>query len=188
MAADGTLAMDILFNATGWQQIPTFLNQANLLQKSSAAKFGRDENAVPNDMWSIIVPVGSVFWIASQTAPGGYLICDGSVISRADYADLFAVIGETFGAGDGSTTFALPDLRAAFIRGAGSQNGYSAVFGEKQDATFTAIYGYQGPNYGNADKTTSTGDGTWGVGSTALSGTNVYVRPFNIALTPIIKY
>ena len=47
------------------------------------------------------------------TAPTGHLICDGSLVSRTTYSDLFGVIGETFGAGDGSTTFALPTLTAA---------------------------------------------------------------------------
>ena len=135
------------------------------------------------------VPVGSVFWLAAQTAPEGYLICDGSAVSRTEYADLFAAIGTTFGTGDGSTTFSLPYLQAAFIRGAGSQDGYSATFGQKQEATRfpelkavpTSIFDYY------SDKSTSINSQS--IQNFGSNNVNVYaVRPYNIALTPIIKY
>lgn len=57
------------------------------------------------------VPVGVVSDFAGSSAPEGYLICDGSSISRTTYSALFNAIGTNFGAGDGSTTFNLPDLR-----------------------------------------------------------------------------
>ena len=63
------------------------------------------------------VPSGTVHLFATTTAPSGYLECDGSAVSRTTYADLFAVIGTTWGAGNGSTTFNLPDLRGEFVRG-----------------------------------------------------------------------
>ena len=63
------------------------------------------------------VPSGTVHLFATTTAPSGYLECDGSAVSRATYADLFTVIGTTWGAGNGSTTFNLPDLRGEFVRG-----------------------------------------------------------------------
>jgi microcystin-dependent protein len=50
-------------------------------------------------------------------APAGWLVCDGSLKLRATYAALFAAIGVLYGAGDGATTFALPDLRGEFLRG-----------------------------------------------------------------------
>ena len=53
-----------------------------------------------------------------QTAPAGWLGCDGSAVSRTTYADLFAVIGTTYGQGDGSTTFNLPDLTGRVVLGA----------------------------------------------------------------------
>lgn len=57
------------------------------------------------------VQVGTLFAFAGDTAPAGYLLCDGSAVSRTTYANLFTVIGVTYGAGNGSTTFDLPDLR-----------------------------------------------------------------------------
>lgn len=57
-----------------------------------------------------LVPVGSIQAFAGSSAPDGYLWCRGQAVSRTTYADLFAVIGTTYGAGDGSTTFNLPNL------------------------------------------------------------------------------
>ena len=54
--------------------------------------------------------IGTVNMYAGATAPRGWLLCDGRAVKRTDYAALFAVIGETYGAGDGSTTFNLPDF------------------------------------------------------------------------------
>ena len=64
-----------------------------------------------------LVPAGTVLAFAASTAPSGYLECDGAAVSRATYSALFAVIGTTYGTGDGSTTFNLPDLRGEFVRG-----------------------------------------------------------------------
>ena len=55
-------------------------------------------------------PAGIIMPFAGTVAPQGYLLCDGSAVDRTTYATLFGVIGTTFGAGDGSTTFNLPDL------------------------------------------------------------------------------
>jgi len=67
--------------------------------------------------------VGQIAYFATAVPPNGWLACDGSNVSRTDYADLFGVIGTTFGIGDGSTTFTLPDLRGEFIRGWDSGRG-----------------------------------------------------------------
>lgn len=60
---------------------------------------------------------GSISAFARSSAPTGWLKCNGAAVSRTTYAALFAAIGTTFGAGDGSTTFNLPDLRGEFVRG-----------------------------------------------------------------------
>lgn len=59
-------------------------------------------------------------------APSGWLLCDGSAVSRTEYATLYAAIGDTWGAGDGSTTFNLPDLRGRAPIGAGTGSGLTA--------------------------------------------------------------
>jgi len=63
------------------------------------------------------VPTGGMVFYGAAAAPTGFLLCDGSLVSRATYATLFGVISTTYGAGDGSTTFKLPDLRGAFPMG-----------------------------------------------------------------------
>lgn len=64
-----------------------------------------------------VTPAGSIMAFAASSAPTGWLICDGSAVSRTTYATLFGVVGTTWGAGDGSTTFNVPDLRGQFLRG-----------------------------------------------------------------------
>ena len=66
---------------------------------------------------SAAVPTGVVQAFAGSTTPQGWLLCDGSAVSRTDYAALYAVIGTTYGAGNGSTTFNLPNLTDRFIEG-----------------------------------------------------------------------
>jgi microcystin-dependent protein len=61
--------------------------------------------------------VGTIKPWGKATAPNGYLLCDGSAVSRTTYADLFGVIGTTYGTGDNSTTFNVPDLQGKFPQG-----------------------------------------------------------------------
>lgn len=81
-------------------------------------------------------PVAVVLPYAGATAPTGWLLCDGSAVSRTVFASLFASIGTTYGSGDGLSTFNLPDMRGVFVRGAGSQTisgqTYTGTLGTKQ--------------------------------------------------------
>jgi len=72
------------------------------------------------------VPVGAMFIWLTDTAPNGWLLCYGQAISRTTYAKLFSLIGTTFGVGDGSTTFNLPDLRGRIAVGQDDMGGTSA--------------------------------------------------------------
>ena len=65
-------------------------------------------------------PVGSIQAYGGATAPWGWLLCQGQAVSRATYAELFGVIGTSFGSGDGSTTFDIPDMREVVPVGAGT--------------------------------------------------------------------
>lgn len=85
-------------------------------------------NNFVGDMW---MPTGSVIPYAGESAPDGWLLCDGAAVSRTTYAALFAVIGTTFGSGDGSTTFNLPDLRGRVAVGVTSD----ANLGQTEGAT-----------------------------------------------------
>jgi microcystin-dependent protein len=73
---------------------------------------------------TLSVPIGSIILHGLATAPNaGWLYCDGSAVSRGTYSVLFSVIGSTYGPGDGSTTFNLPDLRSRVPAGAGAAAG-----------------------------------------------------------------
>lgn len=74
----------------------------------------------------IPIPAGSLIPFAGSTAPNGYLLCFGQLVSRTTYSDLFAAIGVTYGAGDGSTTFQLPDVRGRVISGFDAMGGNAA--------------------------------------------------------------
>lgn len=63
------------------------------------------------------MPAGTVIAFAGSAAPEGFIVCNGALIDRTTYADLFAAIGTLYGEGDGSTTFALPDLTDRMIQG-----------------------------------------------------------------------
>ena len=97
-------------------------------------------------------PVGSVKMYAGSTAPSKWLFCRGQAISRSTYAKLFDVIGTTYGAGDGSTTFNLPDLRDRMPIGVGNLYALNAKGGSKD-----AIVPYHLHSYSYAKAAT---DGT----------------------------
>ena len=72
------------------------------------------------------LPVGMITPFAGSAAPTGWFLCSGQAVSRTTYASLFAVVGTTYGAGDGSTTFNLPDLRGRTIAGIDNMGGTDA--------------------------------------------------------------
>jgi microcystin-dependent protein len=141
------------------------------------------------------LPSGAVIYVAMNTAPTGYLKANGALVSRTTYAALFAAIGTTFGVGDGSTTFALPDLRGEFIRGwsDGRAVDTGRVFGSAQsDLLRDHTHNYFAPSVSASmesgasntvlsSTTTATGNPNGGLGGTET-------RPRNIAMLACIKF
>lgn len=74
--------------------------------------------------------IGEIIEYAGESIPGGYLVCDGSAVSRTEYSELFDVIGTLYGSGDGSTTFNLPDLRGRVVTGLNTTNSNFNVLGK----------------------------------------------------------
>ena len=109
------------------------------------------------------MPSGAVMYFAMQAAPAGWLKADGSAVSRTQYPALFAAIGTTYGAGDGRTTFNLPDLRGEFVRGwdGGRNIDQGRAFGSAQGDAIRNITGSidTGSNSGHQlfDEATVTG-------------------------------
>lgn len=94
--------------------------------------FDEDGNLIVADPNLAIVPVGGLVPFAGANAPSGYLLCDGSQVSRVTYKSLYDVIGTTYGVGDGSTTFTVPDLRQRFplgVAASGTGNALGATGG-----------------------------------------------------------
>ncbi len=134
-------------------------------------------------------PAGAVMAFAMVTAPDGWIKCNGAAISRTTYDRLFLAIGTTFGAGDGSTTFNLPDLRGEFVRGFDDGRGVDAnrVFGSQQADELKShkhsvgfAWGTVGGAFGNSPHTAGS---TW---TSSTGGTET--RPKNVALNYCIKF
>ena len=109
-----------------------------LIKKDGFCRSGIEELGLGETPAVDGVPIGIVNPYAGLTIPTGWLLCDGSAVSRATYAELFTAIGIIYGVGDGSTTFNLPDLVDQFIRG-GTPDGVAN--GDKTklpDIAFTA--------------------------------------------------
>ena len=141
-----------------------------------------------------LLPAGAVMPFAMSSAPSGWLAADGAAVSRTDYSALFAAIGTTHGAGNGSTTFNLPDLRGIFVRGSGSQtisgDTYSGTFAAKQQDEFKS-HTHTYTRYAQIITRQGGGDNnvwaaTAGVATSATGGTET--RPANIALLYCIKF
>lgn len=148
---------------------------------------------------------GVVLPYAGSSAPAGWLLCDGSAVSRTTYADLFSVIGTTFGAGDGSTTFNLPDPRGRGVIGAGQGSGltnralgatggaetHTLAESEIPSHTHTATLKDAGSAANGAFGRLSGGGGTHNNGATTNAtgggGAHNNMQPF-LALNLIIKY
>lgn len=147
---------------------------------------------------SILVPVGCVQAFAGTTIPTGWLLCDGSAVSRTTYANLFAVIGTTYGAGDESTTFNVPNLVDKFVEG-------SATAGTEKSAGLPNItgrvgtgetYQFEGAFYngGSQPGLTASGGQTDGTAlfdasrSNSIYGSSDTVQPPALTMQYIIKY
>lgn len=110
----------------------------NILKRYTGTNWEAVSGAITGDT----LPIGAIVAYSSNNAPTNWLICDGSAINRVTYADLFSVIGTTYGAGDGTTTFNLPNAKGKVITGLdSSQTEFNAIGktgGEKTHQLTTA--------------------------------------------------
>lgn len=183
-----------------------------------ATKYIRSVNSITPDasgnvqLGNVGAITGKIEWFAFKTVPTGYLVCNGASVSRTTYANLFAVIGTTFGKGDGSTTFKLPDLRDRYIIGDNTK-GIGTYIAEQLPNILGVCGSNSGPDALVGDMTTATGafsDSTrrsYSEGTYAISGArtltildfkasnsnstytnNGHVYPLSLVLLPCIKY
>lgn len=136
---------------------------------------------------------GQVVFMASATIPSGWLECNGATVSRTTYATLFAAIGTAYGAGDGATTFQLPDLRGEFIRGADRGRGVDtgravASFQADEIKSHTHITPIYDPDEGEISQVGG-GRAEGAVNNKATQATGgAETRPRNVAMVACIKY
>lgn len=116
------------------------------------------------------VPTGGMMMWGTATAPTGYLLCNGAAVSRSTYSALFAVLGTAYGAGDGSTTFTLPDFRDRFPVGAGTTYSANSTGGSKD--AIVVSHTHTATDSGHQHVVTGNVAGTADLG--APSGGNVY--------------
>ena len=215
-------AGDIVMSGTGSLQLPTGTTAQRPTPATGDIRFNTtltQFEGYNGSAWGEIangVPAGSIFTFASTTVPSGYLECNGAAVSRSTYATLFATISTTFGVGDGSSTFNLPDLRGQFVRGwannatgtgddgrsfASSQADQNKTHGHTASVTdpghkhVTKGHGTQDDGGSNLTGSTSGGtsstsmnDANTGISVSVASDGGAEVRVKNIALMYVIKF
>ena len=160
-------------------------------------------------IYNNMIPTGIVQAFAGSTTPTGWLLCDGSAVSRTDYADLYAVIGDTYGAGDGSTTFNLPNLVDKFVEGsatsgtvktAGLPNITGSAIPYISQGGGAKVSDYSGAlkrtfngavSYGSVASTGAGVDGGISIDaslSNSIYGNSATVQPPAVTMRYIIKY
>ncbi len=209
---------DIVMSGTGSLQLPTGTTAQRPTPATGDIRFNTtitQFEGYNGSAWGEIaagVPAGSVFSFATSTVPTGYLECNGAAVSRSTYASLFSAISTTWGVGDGSSTFNLPDLRGQFVRGwdnsAGVDSGRSFASSQSDqnkshnhsinDSGHNHTAGNWGGNFGGSSgaltfRNDATGtnssiiqSATTGISIQNDGGTEVRVK--NYALMYVIKF
>ena len=207
-----TSAGDVTISSTGKLKLPVgTTGQRPGSPTTGDTRFNSTEGKLEvytGSTWTLLgggIPAGTIYWFASTTVPTGYLQCNGAAVSRSTYADLYAVCGQTYGNGDGSSTFNVPDLRGEFIRGLDSGRGVDSgrSIGTTQSDEFkqhnhifagddwigdSGGYSYIGTHAVDED---SSGGGNCRDYRTKQDNTNnggTETRPRNLALMPVIKF
>ncbi len=159
---------DPLFAAS----IASDITQENIESWDAKSEFDGEFSSLTGVPNSVIMPAGVINIFAGSTAPDGYLICDGSEVSRTEYADLFAVIGTTYGEGDGSTTFNLPDLQSRIPVGISAEPEFDEL-GKTGGAKEHVLTVNEMPAHSHAGSTGSAGNHTH-LGTTNTTGAHTY--------------
>ena len=175
------------------------INSVNSSLSSQLSNLKTSLESSINNINSLIkdstVPTGTIIY--HSKIPSGYLRCDGSLVSRTEYSNLFTAIGTTFGAGDGSTTFALPKLTdGRFIEGhtsAGTyiEAGLPNIVGTMTNAyrgTVSGCFYYNGESSNGGDDKTTCHVGFNASLSNSIYGKSSTVQPEALTLVPCIKY
>lgn len=182
-------------NANACEKLTALFNLPSLMAQLTEYLLdsaGNPSDAFKTALASALTPAGQYAYAAGPSMGDQWLLCDGRAISRTTYANLFAVIGTTFGVGDGSTTFNIPNGSRKSLIGAGGGWTAGLVVGEENHTQTIAempshSHNWDGPEARNAEQ----GGGAniiWkgtATAATALAGGG---QPFNVVHPCIVGY
>lgn len=189
--ADG-LSQCFLRDGTSKMQGNINVNSFKIINVANGASAGDAVNKSQLDaaQTALTLPAGVILPYGGTEAPSGFLICDGSAISRTTYAALFNAIGTAYGEGDGSTTFNIPNGADRSLWG--NTQGYveSGLPDHNHSVTYNgAVASDNGwGSGGDAKKSTQTATTTNASSSNSIYGRTAFVRPQSIGVYYIIKY
>jgi microcystin-dependent protein len=150
---------------------PTFTGTP--LAPTAAAGTNTTQIATTAFVLSNGAPTGGLIMWSTSTAPSGWLLCNGTAVSRTTYAALFAVISTTFGIGDGSTTFNLPNYVNRFPIGVGSTAALAATGGSNDAVVVSHTHTATSSDSGHSHSVGIGGGSSSPAGLTAPSGTPI---------------
>jgi len=128
------------------------------------------KSAEVNSNFTEAAPIGKICDFGGSSAPTGWLLCDGSAVSRTTYASLFAIIGTTYGAGDGSTTFNLPNCKGKTSVGFNAAEAEFDALGETGGEKTHLLTAAESGLPAHTHTAYVTANGTTGVGAYAFTG------------------
>lgn len=191
--------------------LANYLNTTDIpgIQTTIATLAKKDLSNLTTAAEQRLIPVGALM-MGPVTTMDGFLLCNGQAVSRTDYSALYALIGTSFGAGDGSTTFNVPDYRGCFLRGLGGSSAanmytkqpmgapnISGNFYGKGDFAYNDFYVsgalkqgeyHQRRDAGQADVHTYPSIELDASSSNSIYGAANEIRPVNFAINYFIKY
>jgi len=181
----------------------TYDDKVALNENPSVAEINKVTDDNMNEIKDTIntnTPVGSISLFAGTTAPNGWLICDGSAVSRTTYANLFSVIGTTYGTGDGSTTFNIPNLKGKVPVGldssdtsfdtigeTGGEKTHTLTYDEMPSHNHGVVVGYTGSGGSHFYFNNNSGDGYLETANAGNGQAHNNLQPY-IVMNYIISY
>jgi len=177
---DPTNGQVLAWNGTVWQPVPattaptgSIAVGTGLLGDGSA---GDPLRIDPTSTAGFVVPTGTVTAFAGTAAPSGWLMCTTTPVSRATYATLFGVIGTTYGAGDGSTTFNLPNMVSRYPVGAGGGYALGDLVGNSTHSHSTPAHTHTIPGHTHSIPDHEHALGADGQALITMENNTIYIR------------